>query len=145
MIDRALFAKVIALKNLGLSHLLANLDAAVATTLRRRRVVFIVFRVWSVLSAVLECVEVEAGMVLDVVGFLFGLSFRYCGVARAIQTTRLLYWRCYQSCASYVRSDIEVEASIVIDVNFRSIERKWRLLKTMRALKAPATNDLSFS
>ena len=45
MIDPALFAKVIALKNLGLRYPLANLNAAVATTFRRRRVVFIVFQV----------------------------------------------------------------------------------------------------
>ena len=31
------------------------------------------------LSAVLECVEVGAGVVLDVVGLVFGLSSRYCG------------------------------------------------------------------
>ena len=77
-------------------------------------------------------------------GLVFGLSFRYCGIIRAIQTTRLLYWRYCQSSASIVRSDIEVEASIVIDVIFGPIERKWELLKTMWALKTPATNDLSF-
>ena len=63
------------LKTLELSYPLANLDAAVATMFRRRRVVFIVFRVWSVLSAVLECVEVGAGVVLDVLALFLVCHF----------------------------------------------------------------------
>ena len=122
----------------------------------RRRVVYIVVRVWSVLSAVLECIEVAdlnmqhvsffvgAGVVLDVVGLVSGFSSRYCEIARAIQTTRLLYWRYCKSSASHVRSDIEVEASIVIDVIFRSMKREWGLLKTMWALKVLQQMACSF-
>ena len=89
MIDSAIFAQVIAWKNLGLNYPLADLEAAVATTSGRRGAVCIAVRVWSVLSAVLECVEVGAGVVLHVVGLVFGLLSRYCGVARAVQCLRL--------------------------------------------------------
>ena len=102
---RSILAQVIAWKNLGLSYPLANLEAAVATT--RGRGVFIVVRVWIVLSALLGCVEVGGSARSWP---CFGLSPRYCGVARAIQTTRLLYWRYYQSSAWYVLSDVEVQS-----------------------------------
>ena len=65
---RSILAQVIAWKNLGLSYPLANLEAVVATT--RGRGVFIVVRVWTVLSALLGCVEVGAGVVLLVVGLV---------------------------------------------------------------------------
>ena len=93
MIDSAIIAQVIACKNLGLRYPLANFEAAVATRSGRRLGVFNMGRVWSVLSAVLECVEVGACVVLLIIGLVFGPSSRYCGVARAIQTARLLNWR----------------------------------------------------
>ena len=110
MINSVIFAQAIAWKNLVPSCLLANFEAAVATTFGRGWGVVIVVRVWSVLSPVLECVEVGAGVVLLVVGLVFGLSSRYCGVARTIHTTRLLYRRYLQNFAWHFRSDIEVQS-----------------------------------
>ena len=124
MINSVIFAQAIVWKNLGLSSLLANYEAAVATTFGRGRGVFILVRVWSVLSAVIECVEVGAGVVLLVDGLFFGLSSPYCRGARAIHTTRLLHWRYSQSFAWLFAVKLRSKASTVVHVTLLSIDKE---------------------
>ena len=145
MTDSAIFAQAIAWKHLDLGYSLVNLEAAVATTFVRGQGVFLVVRVWILLSAVLECLIVGAGLFLFVVGLVFVFH---------LGTVVLLWPSSLRGCCTggnieallgIIQVTLRSIASIVVLFAFLSIEGKWGLLKTVWPLKDPSMKDLSIS